>query len=189
MPHRRAAFTLIELLVVVRSSPSGGTSLCRRWGGPGRIPRGGLPGNLRRLNQAQLYSAENTEPDRHNQASRRNPGRDATAGVNNVLNWGTPGRTPIRSTSPDSPRLSAGRWVFSVVRRIPQIAGRVAVRNVSMNSLVRDPGELTNKFNPTLVQYFRNPNWALPRRSLFSGRTSGLPSIAFFMNRLEALPK
>ena len=60
-----------------------------------------------------------------------------------------------------------------------------------MNSLVRDPGELTNKFNPTLlVQYLSESELGTPS-SIFVFWTNIRTPLndGFFMNRLEEAPK
>lgn len=60
------------------------------------------------------------------------------------------------------------------------------LRSYSMNSLVGDPGELTNRFNPQLVQYFRMDDIGDPSRIyVFLDENPDTINDGFFMNRWE----
>lgn len=59
-----------------------------------------------------------------------------------------------------------------------------------MNSLVGDPGELTNKFNPSLVQFFKESDVTTPSAIfVFLDEHPDTINDGFFMNRLEEAPK
>ncbi len=59
-----------------------------------------------------------------------------------------------------------------------------------MNSLVGDPGELTNRFNPSFQQYFREADVQNPSTIfVFLDEHPDTINDGFFMNRLEEAPK
>jgi prepilin-type processing-associated H-X9-DG protein/prepilin-type N-terminal cleavage/methylation domain-containing protein len=85
-----------------------------------------------------------------------------------------------------APYLSDVTAVFKCPsdRSIAQNGPRI--RSVSMNSLVGDPGELTNKFNPQMVQFFRAGD--IPNPSgiyVFLDEHPDTINDGFFMNRWE----
>ena len=60
------------------------------------------------------------------------------------------------------------------------------LRSVSMNSLVGDPGILTNKFNPDYVQCFQSGDVRHPSETfVFIDEHPDTLNDGFFMNRLE----
>ena len=60
------------------------------------------------------------------------------------------------------------------------------VRSMSMNSLVGDPGVLTNRFNPAYVQFFKETDLVAPANIfLFLDEHPDTINDGFFMNRLE----
>jgi prepilin-type processing-associated H-X9-DG protein len=59
-------------------------------------------------------------------------------------------------------------------------------RSMSMNAMVGDPGELTNRFNPTYVQYFKAPQIANPSGIfVFLDEQADTINDGFFVNRLD----
>lgn len=60
------------------------------------------------------------------------------------------------------------------------------IRSMSMNSLVGDPGVLTNKFNPAYVQFFKSADLTSPAGVfVFLDEHPDTINDGFFMNRLE----
>jgi prepilin-type N-terminal cleavage/methylation domain-containing protein/prepilin-type processing-associated H-X9-DG protein len=60
------------------------------------------------------------------------------------------------------------------------------IRSMSMNAMVGDPGELTNRFNPTYVQFYKSAE--LPNPSgifVFLDEQADTLNDGFFVNRLE----
>jgi len=58
------------------------------------------------------------------------------------------------------------------------------IRSMSMNSLVGDPGELTNRFNPDLAQFFRSSDIPTPADIyVFLEEHPDTINDGFFMNR------
>lgn len=85
-----------------------------------------------------------------------------------------------------SPYLSDATAVFKCPsdKFIAQNGPRI--RSYSMNSLVGDPGELTNKFNPLMIQFFRSAEILNPSQIyVFLDEHPGTINDGFFMNRWE----
>ena len=60
------------------------------------------------------------------------------------------------------------------------------IRSMSMNSMVGDPGELTNRFNPQLVQFFRLASIPIPANIyVFLDEHPDTINDGFFMNRWD----
>ena len=63
------------------------------------------------------------------------------------------------------------------------------IRSVAMNSLVGDPGELTNQFNPTYIQFFKSSDIPDPSSIfVFLDEHPRTINDGFFMNRLDDTP-
>lgn len=72
----------------------------------------------------------------------------------------------------------------SVARNGPRI------RSFALNSLVGNPGELTNRFNPSFAQIYRTSHAAAPALThTFLDEHPDTLNDGFFMNRLEELPR
>jgi prepilin-type processing-associated H-X9-DG protein len=69
--------------------------------------------------------------------------------------------------------------------RAPALNGQ-RIRSMSMNAMVGNPGELTNRFNPTYVQFFKSADFPRPS-GLFVFLDEHCDTIndGFFVNRLE----
>lgn len=60
------------------------------------------------------------------------------------------------------------------------------IRSMSMNALVGDPGELTNRFNPLYVQFFKSSQIRNPSNVfVFLDEQADTLNDGFFVNRLE----
>jgi prepilin-type processing-associated H-X9-DG protein len=69
--------------------------------------------------------------------------------------------------------------------RAPALNGQ-RIRSMSMNSLVGDPGELTNRFNPLYVQFFKQPEIRAPAGIfVFLDEHCDTINDGFFVNRLD----
>src|SRR6185436_399658 len=65
-------------------------------------------------------------------------------------------------------------------------ANGARIRSVSMNSLVGDPGVLTNRFNPDFIQYFKSAEFSTPAGIfVFIDEHPDTINDGFFMNRLD----
>jgi prepilin-type N-terminal cleavage/methylation domain-containing protein/prepilin-type processing-associated H-X9-DG protein len=109
--------------------------------------------------------------------------------VNNVLDW---------TTNPDNTNLlllteaKLGAYVgkSAVVFKCPADKSVVAIgprnRSMSMNSLVGNPGVLTNQFNPTYRQFYKSAEVPNPSTIfVFLDEHPDTINDGFFMNRLE----
>ncbi len=64
------------------------------------------------------------------------------------------------------------------------------LRSFSMNSLVGDPGILTNQFNPSYIQFYKESDVTVPSGIfVFLDEHPDTINDGFFMNRLEQSPK
>lgn len=145
--------------------------------------------NIKQLSLAwQLYA------DDHDDTLVNNHGINQTIlqrenWVNNMQDWLTSeGNTNLAllRSGKLSPYLGDATGVFKCPsdKSIAQNGPRI--RSYSMNSLVGDPGELTNKFNPQLVQFFRSAEIPNPSHIyVFLDEHPGTINDGFFMNRWE----
>lgn len=110
--------------------------------------------------------------------------------VNNVLDWGS---------SPDNTNFlllteaklggyagkSAGVFKCPADRSVAEGAGP-RNRSMTMNSMVGNPGVLTNQFNPAYAQFFKSADMVNPAHVfVFMDEHPDTLNDGFFMNRLE----
>ncbi len=186
----RRGFTLVEVLVVIAIIailvalllPSLANSKAQ-------AQRIACVNNIRQLTLAwQLYA------DDHEDTLVNNHGIQETIlrkenWVNNMQDWltseGNTNLAQLRSGKL-SPYLGGSTAAFKCPsdKSIAQNGPRI--RSVSMNSLVGDPGELTNRFNPQMVQFFRLTQIPDPSNIyVFLDEHPDTINDGFFMNRWE----
>ena len=187
-------FSLIELLVVIAIIAMLAGLLLPALG---RARARGLAASCQ-SNARQLHLGWHLYADDHGGRLVNNHGVGETRSrrdnwVNHVLNW---------EDSEENTNL-----VYVTGGRLgPYLGGSVAVfrcpgdrtrsligprtRSFSMNSLVGDPGELTNQFNPLWVQFFREPEVVAPASIfVFLDEHPDTINDGFFMNRLSEPPR
>jgi prepilin-type N-terminal cleavage/methylation domain-containing protein/prepilin-type processing-associated H-X9-DG protein len=188
----RAGFTLIELLVVIAIiAILAGLLLPALAGGKQRGQAVACMSNLRQLGTAlALYT------DEHDGRYVNNHGINETLRTrqnwaNNVQDWQeSDGNTnqALLASGKLGPYLAGSIAVFKCPSDQSVAANGPRLRSVSMNSLVGDPGELTNRFNPQLVQFFKPTQ--IPDASriyVFLDEHPDTLNDGFFMNRWQEL--
>ncbi len=190
----RAAFTLIELLVVVAIiAILAGMLLPALAKARAKAQSTACMNNARTLQLGMgLYA------DDHQERFANNLGAGQTrtlrnSWANNVLNWED---SPENTNNAYLVDALLGRYTgrTPAVFRCPADNARCLLglrnRSFSLNSLVGDPGELTNKFNPSYVQFFKASDVPNPAGILtFLDEHPDTLNDGFFMNRLEEAPK
>ena len=184
------AFTLLELLVVIAMvAILAGLLLPVLSRAKGKGQETACANNLRQLTLAlTMYANENQDLLVNNHGMLETLRRHENW-VNNVEDWlRSDGNTNLDTLKSGKLTLYLGGTaaVFKCPADHSVADNGPRIRSYSLNSLVGDPGELTNQFNPQLVQCFRLAEVPNPSAIyFFLEEHPDTINDGFFMNRWE----
>jgi len=187
---RDPAFTLIELLVVIAIIAILAALLLPVLG-KSKLKAESLTcgSNLKQLSLAwQLYADENNDLLVNNHGVPETLSRRQTW-ANNVQDWEASDdntNLTLLTEAKLGPYANRSAGVYKCPSDREPAPNGPHIRSMSMNCMVGNPGELTNQFNPTYVQFFKKS--AIGNASsifVFLDENADSLNDGFFLNRLD----